>query len=115
MFGYAKNKRHNVFFAFPDNVNVNTIRSQYFNNQPEVLSNNPNGGWNTNRPGSIASSPVNVPGAFYIIREALARSHSIITSITGFSFYYIGLGQEVGEVYKMAFLQEYQYLAKYLE
>lgn len=78
--------KYNMFFAFPNNVDFNTIRQQYFNNNS--LFN----GWI----GSSAGISANVAGGFYVIREALARSHSIFNSITGFSFYYISFGQEIG-------------------
>jgi type II secretory pathway pseudopilin PulG len=85
----VSNMRYNKYFAYPNGADLNTIKQNYFNNNPSVILNNgyPSGG------GLIS---VDIPASFYIIREALGKSHSIFNSITGFSFYYVGLGQEIG-------------------
>jgi Tfp pilus assembly protein PilV len=37
-----------------------------------------------------------VPRLFRLVREGLQRSESLFTTLTGFSYYYIGLGDEIG-------------------
>ncbi len=37
-----------------------------------------------------------IPRYFQVFRDGILRSSSIFTSVTGFSFYYIGFGQEMG-------------------
>jgi type II secretory pathway pseudopilin PulG len=83
------NMRYNKYFAYPSGTVLNTIKQNYFNNNSSVILNDgyPSGG------GLIS---VDIPASFYIIREAFGKSHSIFNSITGFSFYYVGLGQEIG-------------------
>lgn len=84
----VSNMRYNKYFAYPSGTDLNTIRQNYFNNSSVILENGyPSGG------GLIS---VDVPASFYIIREAFGKSHSVFNSITGFSFYYVGLGQETG-------------------
>lgn len=80
----VENMRYNAYFSFPNNTNIDSIKSEYFNNSGAFLSD------------SYDGIPANIPRAFFIVREALARSNSIFNSITGFSFYYVGFGQEVG-------------------
>jgi type II secretory pathway pseudopilin PulG len=39
---------------------------------------------------------VDVPRLFALVREGLQRSEALFTTLTGFSYYYIGLGNEIG-------------------
>jgi type II secretory pathway pseudopilin PulG len=82
----VSNMRYNKYFAYPLGTNLNTIKQNYFNNN--ILENGYSSG------GGLIS--VDIPASFYIIRESFGKSHSIFNSITGFSFYYVGLGQETG-------------------
>lgn len=83
------NMRYNKYFAYPSGTDLNTVKRNYFNNNLSVILNN---GYSAG--GGLIS--IDVPASFYIIREALGKSHSVFNSITGFSFYYVGLGQEIG-------------------
>jgi type II secretory pathway pseudopilin PulG len=81
--------RYNKYFAYPSGTNLNTIKQQYFNNNSAVVIND-------GYPSAGGYISIDIPASFYIIREALGKSHSIFNSITGFSFYYVGIGQEIG-------------------
>ncbi|MGC8734320.1 MAG: prepilin-type N-terminal cleavage/methylation domain-containing protein [bacterium] len=81
--------RYNKYFAYPSGTNLYTIKQQYFNNNYAVVIND-------GYPSAGGYISIDIPASFYIIREALGKSHSIFNSITGFSFYYVGIGQEIG-------------------
>ncbi len=85
------NMRYNKYFAYPEGTDLNTIRQNYFNNNSSIVLYN---GYPSGRNPDLIS--IDIPASFYIIREALSKSHSVFNSITGFSFYYVGLGQEIG-------------------
>ncbi len=42
------------------------------------------------------SCEIDVPRCFQFLRTALTRSNSIYTTLTGFSYYYMGIGNEIG-------------------
>jgi len=62
------------------------------------IKNNPsdtafdNDGWNT-RSGFIE---MDVPRAYQVLRSAVTGTSAVYTTMTGFSYYYIGLGGEIG-------------------
>lgn len=60
------------------------------NNSSDTTANND--GWNT----QSGSLEIDVPRMFQILRTALVRSHAVYTTMTGFSYYYVGLGGEIG-------------------
>jgi prepilin-type N-terminal cleavage/methylation domain-containing protein len=51
-----------------------------------------NDGWATGG----GSLEVDVPRMFQVLRSSLLRSHAVYTTMTGFSYYYLGLGNEIG-------------------
>lgn len=51
-----------------------------------------NDGWDT-RSGLIE---VDMPRVFQVLRSAVVRSHAVYTTMTGFSYYYVGIGGEIG-------------------
>ena len=51
-----------------------------------------NDGWNT-RSGHIE---VDVPRVYQILRSAVMRSNAVYTTLTGFSYFYVGIGGEIG-------------------
>ena len=51
-----------------------------------------NDGWDT-RSGLIE---VDVPRIYQVLRSSVVRSHSVYTTMTGFSYYYVGIGNEIG-------------------
>jgi hypothetical protein len=51
-----------------------------------------NDGWNT-RDGMIE---LDVPRIYEVLRSAVVRSNAIYTTMTGFSYYYVGIGGEIG-------------------
>lgn len=51
-----------------------------------------NDGWNT-RSGYIE---VDMSRVYQILRSAVVRTHSVYTTMTGFSYYYVGFGNEIG-------------------
>lgn len=51
-----------------------------------------NDGWNS-RSGYLE---VDVPRIYQMLRTAVVRSHAVYTTMTGFSYYYVGLGGEIG-------------------
>lgn len=51
-----------------------------------------NDGWNT-QDGYLE---IDVPRIYQILRTAVVRTHSIYTTMTGFSYYYVGIGGEIG-------------------
>jgi prepilin-type N-terminal cleavage/methylation domain-containing protein len=60
------------------------------NNSSDTTSNND--GWDT-RSGYLE---IDVPRIYQILRTAVVRSHAVYTTMTGFSYYYVGLGGEIG-------------------
>lgn len=53
---------------------------------------NDNDGWDT-RNGMLE---IDVPRIYQILRSAVARPNAVYTTMTGFSYYYVGLGNEIG-------------------
>lgn len=53
---------------------------------------NGNDGWSTNS----GSLEIDVPRMFQVLRSSLLRSHAVYTTMTGFSYFYIGIGNEIG-------------------
>jgi prepilin-type N-terminal cleavage/methylation domain-containing protein len=58
-------------------------------------------GWTTNTGGQPTPPPfgqfeIDMPRAFQILRSSLTSSRAIYTTMTGFSYYYVGLGGEIG-------------------
>lgn len=51
-----------------------------------------NDGWNT-RDGFLE---IDVPRVYQVLRSAVTRSHAVYTTMTGFSYYYVGIGGEIG-------------------
>ena len=51
-----------------------------------------NAGWRT----SNGAFEIDVPRAFQCFRSSLMRTNAIYTSMTGFSYYYLGIGNEIG-------------------
>lgn len=51
-----------------------------------------NDGWTT-KGGSLE---IDVPRMFQVLRTSLLRTHAVYTTMTGFSYYYLGLGNEIG-------------------
>jgi len=51
-----------------------------------------NDGWDT-RSGYV---DVDMSRIYQILRSAITRSHAVYTTMTGFSYYYVGLGNEIG-------------------
>jgi hypothetical protein len=51
---------------------------------------------NATNDGWMGRADVDVPRMMRLVREGLQRSESLFTTLTGFSYYYIGLGNEVG-------------------
>ncbi|MFZ2491192.1 MAG: prepilin-type N-terminal cleavage/methylation domain-containing protein [Thermoanaerobaculia bacterium] len=52
---------------------------------------NNNDGWEGG-----GSLEVDVPRMFQVLRSSILRSHAVYTTMTGFSYYYLGLGNEIG-------------------
>ena len=55
-------------------------------------TNNANDGWNT-RDGLIE---IDVPRVYQVLRSAVTRSNAVYTTMTGFSYFYVGIGGEIG-------------------
>lgn len=51
-----------------------------------------NDGWNT----QSGYLELDVPRIYQILRTAVVRTHAIYTTMTGFSYYYVGIGGEIG-------------------
>ncbi len=51
-----------------------------------------NDGWNS-RSGYLE---IDVPRIYQILRTAVLRTHAVYTTMTGFSYYYVGIGNEIG-------------------
>ncbi|HWW62593.1 MAG TPA: hypothetical protein VN181_14565, partial [Thermoanaerobaculia bacterium] len=51
-----------------------------------------NDGWDT-RSGMIE---LDVPRIYQVLRQAVIRSNAVYTTMTGFSYYYVGIGGEIG-------------------
>lgn len=51
-----------------------------------------NDGWDTG--GGMLE--IDIHRMFQILRQAVVRTHSVYTTMTGFSYYYIGIGNEIG-------------------
>lgn len=60
------------------------------NNTADKVTNND--GWST----SGGMLELDIPRMFQVLRSAIERSHSVYTTMTGFSYYYIGIGNEIG-------------------
>jgi len=60
------------------------------NNSADAVDDND--GWSTG--GGMLE--LDIPRMFQILRSAIVRSHSVYTTMTGFSYYYIGIGNEIG-------------------
>ena len=60
-------------------------------NNPADTTNN-NDGWNS-RSGYLE---IDVPRIYQILRTAVARTNAVYTTMTGFSYYYVGIGNEIG-------------------
>lgn len=60
------------------------------NNSGDTTSTND--GWDT----GSGMLEFDVPRAFQILRTSLLRSHALFTTMTGFSYFYVGLGDEIG-------------------
>lgn len=54
-----------------------------------------NDGTSTND-GWLGRCEADVPRFFRLVREGLERSEALFTTLTGFSYYYVGLGNEIG-------------------
>lgn len=61
-----------------------------------------NDGWSTdpanpdNNPGTPGYLEIDMPRIFQIYRTALVRPRAIYTTMTGFSYFYVGIGGEIG-------------------
>jgi prepilin-type N-terminal cleavage/methylation domain-containing protein len=53
---------------------------------------NNNDGWNT----GAGMLEIDVPRMFQMLRSSLLRTHALYTTMTGFSYYYAGIGNEIG-------------------
>ena len=51
-----------------------------------------NDGWDT----GAGMLEVDVPRVFEILRSSLVRANAVYTTMTGFSYYYLGMGNEIG-------------------
>lgn len=60
------------------------------NNSADASDNND--GWNT----QSGYLEIDVPRIYQILRSAVIRSNAIYTTLTGFSYYYVGIGGEIG-------------------
>lgn len=60
------------------------------NNVSDTAANND--GWDT-RSGMLE---IDVPRIYQILRSAVSRPNAVYTTMTGFSYYYVGLGNEIG-------------------
>ncbi len=60
------------------------------NNSADATSNND--GWNT----QSGYLEIDVPRIYQMLRTSVVRTHSIYTTMTGFSYYYVGIGGEIG-------------------
>lgn len=60
------------------------------NNKSDDIDNND--GWAT-QGGSLE---IDVPRMFQVLRSSLLRTHAVYTTMTGFSYYYLGIGNEIG-------------------
>jgi type II secretory pathway pseudopilin PulG len=54
--------------------------------------NSGNAGWDT----TVGSLEIDVHRLFQVLRTTLTRSNAIWTTMTGFSYYYVGIGNEIG-------------------
>ena len=60
------------------------------NNTADITNNND--GWSTG--GGMLE--LDVPRMFQMLRSSLLKTHSVYTTMTGFSYYYVGIGNEIG-------------------
>lgn len=60
------------------------------NNVSDTTNNND--GWNT-RDGYLE---IDVPRIYQVLRTAVARTNAVYTTMTGFSYFYVGIGNEIG-------------------
>jgi hypothetical protein len=60
------------------------------NNTADTTNNND--GWST----SGGMLEMDIPRMFQVLRSAVLRTHSVYTTMTGFSYYYVGVGNEIG-------------------
>jgi hypothetical protein len=60
------------------------------NNGADTTSNND--GWNS-RSGYLE---LDVPRIYQVLRTAVGRTNAVYTTMTGFSYYYVGIGNEIG-------------------
>jgi hypothetical protein len=51
-----------------------------------------NDGWDT----GSGTLEIDIHRMFQVLRQAVVRSHSVYTTMTGFSYYYVGIGNEIG-------------------
>ncbi len=51
-----------------------------------------NDGWNT----GSGMLELDVSRIYQVLRSAVVRSHAVYTTMTGFSYYYVGIGNEIG-------------------
>jgi len=50
----------------------------------------------TTNDGWLGRMEIDLPRMFRLVRDGLQRSEALFTTLTGFSYYYIGLGNEIG-------------------
>jgi len=79
--------------AWPGWSYPNAATSAWFGIKNSSVDANPsNDGWDT-RSGMIDADMSRV---YQILRSAVVRSHAVYTTMTGFSYYYVGFGNEIG-------------------
>lgn len=54
-----------------------------------------NDGWST-QGGSAGYLEIDVHRIYQVLRSALTRTNAVYTTLTGFSYYYVGIGNEIG-------------------
>jgi prepilin-type N-terminal cleavage/methylation domain-containing protein len=65
----------------------------WFGVRNNVVDGDPNNdGWNTDN----GYLEIDVPRIYQILRSALMRTNAVYTTLTGFSYYYVGIGGEIG-------------------
>jgi hypothetical protein len=51
---------------------------------------------NTTNDGWLGRTEIDLPRFFRLVRDGLQRSEALFTTLTGWSYYYVGLGNEIG-------------------
>jgi type II secretory pathway pseudopilin PulG len=69
------------------------LSGNWYGVKNNTADNNPdNDGWQT----SGGMVEIDMPRIFQIVRSAITRPHAVYTTMTGFSYYYVGIGNEIG-------------------